>query len=154
MDMDFPYFQNAAPQPYHPQQFVPLPPTPSQSNSISDDYNSNPSPPVRARFHTFKSNPLSVLTPVQDANYDFSFDNNYNHFPQNGGLSKTPLSAHHNHKPSLSTANNQNGRGGAFEIQEPLSLNTQNINPNGSNSDDDDNMTPAQSRRKAQNRAA
>jgi hypothetical protein len=148
--MDYPYFQNAAPQPY---QYVGLPPTPSQSASISDlDYNSNPSPPVRARSHTFKSNPLSVLTPVQDANYDFSYDS-FNHFPQNGGMPKTqtPLSEHH--KPSLSNANNHSGHG-PFEIPEQLSVTTQGINPPGSNSDDDDNMTPAQSRRKAQNRAA
>jgi hypothetical protein len=62
MDMEYPYFQNAAPQLYHPQQFVPLPPNPSQSNSISNDYNSISSPPVCARFRILRYNSFFVLT--------------------------------------------------------------------------------------------
>lgn len=150
--MDYPYFQTATPQAY-PYVPVGLPPTPTQTNSISEhDFSSNPSPPVRSHFHTLDSDPLSILTPIQDGNYDFQFES-YNHFSQNtqNGLHHKPQTPHpQHHKPSYGATPRPNSNN-----QDPDSgMNNGNGNQPGSNSDDEDNMTPAQTRRKAQNRAA
>jgi len=141
--MDYPYF-TAAPQPY---QFLGLPPTPAHTGSANSDDFSN-SPPVRSQpfsYVTYQS-PTSLTTKQQDAFDQFqSFD--YNPFTASNGLppqdqNKPPTPQH---KPSIVSANN------GFEM--PADMNNDEMR-RGSNSDDDDNMTPAQSRRKAQNRAA
>jgi len=141
--MDYPYF-TAAPQPY---QFLGLPPTPAHTGSANSDDFSN-SPPVRSQpfsYVTYQS-PTSLTTKQQDAFDQFqSFD--YNPFTASNGLppqdqNKPPTPQH---KPSIVSANN------GFEM--PVDMNNDEMR-RGSNSDDDDNMTPAQSRRKAQNRAA
>ena len=174
--MDYPYF-TAAPQPY---QFLGLPPTPAHTGSANSDDFSN-SPPVRpiisqsqsqsqshshthSQFHTSQSQSLSSSSsyPVpslltykpQDA-FDFqNFDTLNPHVnaaaAANNGLPvakpPTPLSQH---KGSVS---------GSATQQNTYEINNGDMNDDsmrrGSNSDDDDNMTPAQSRRKAQNRAA
>jgi AP-1-like factor len=135
--MAYQYF-TAAPQPY---QFVGLPPTPAHTGSTgSDDFNN--SPPVRDQFNTSYSR--YVLTPKQDT-FDYQNYDAFQHFNANGIPPKppTPLSQH---KPSMSnSANNK------YEIMNG-DMNDDAMR-RGSNSDDDD-MTPAQSRRKAQNRAA
>lgn len=138
--MDYPYF-TAAPQPY---QFLGLPPTPAHTGSANSDDFSN-SPPVRDHFHTIQSYSQAFLTPKQDAFEFQNFDAFNQHFNANGIQPKppTPLSQH---KPSISNSNHN------------YEMNNGDMNDDamrrGSNSDDDDNMTPAQSRRKAQNRAA
>lgn len=138
--MDYPYF-TAAPQPY---QFLPLPPTPAHTGSSNSDDFSN-SPPVRDHFHTLQSYSQSFLTPKQDAFEFQNFDAFNQHYNANGIQVKppTPLSQH---KPSVSNSNH------IFDIANGDQ--NDDANRRGSNSDDDDNMTPAQSRRKAQNRAA
>jgi AP-1-like factor len=133
--MDYPYF-NAAPQPY---QFLGLPPTPAHTGSANSDDFSN-SPPVRVQSFSYVTY-QSPLTVRQDAFDQFqTFD--YNQFAPNGLPQPKPPTPQH--KPSIS-ANN------GFDM--PLDMNDDAMR-RGSNSDDDDNMTPAQSRRKAQNRAA
>jgi AP-1-like transcription factor len=144
--MDYPYFTSAAPQAY---PFVGLPPTPSHTNSISEhDFSSNPSLPVRSHFpFPFKSDPLFILTPMQDANYDFQFEGYNQHFTQ---TPHTPHSQHNGQKSSFSNPRPATGHG----LEPDMGINTNPVKQAGINSDDDDNMTPAQSRRKAQNRAA
>jgi len=140
--MDYPYF-TAAPQPY---QFLGLPPTPAHTGSANSDDFSN-SPPVRDHFHTVQSYSQSFLTPKQDAfeyqNFD-AFNQHYN--TNSNGIQPKPPTPLSQHKPSISNSNHN------YEV------NNGDMNDDarqrGSNSDDDDNMTPAQSRRKAQNRAA
>ncbi|TVY17448.1 Fluconazole resistance protein 3 [Lachnellula arida] len=157
--MDYPYFTTAAPQAY---PFVGLPPTPSHTNSISEhDFCSNPSPPVRSQFPTssFKPDPLFILTPVQDANFDFQFEGFNQHFTQNtqNALHKPPQTPHsqpNGHKPSFSSSRNGHGLDQDLGINTNTNTNINPVNLAGSNSDDDENMTPAVSRRKAQNRAA
>ncbi|KAF4630740.1 hypothetical protein G7Y89_g7396 [Cudoniella acicularis] len=141
MDSGYPYF-TAAPQAY---PFLGLPPTPAHTGSANSDDFSN-SPPVRDHFHTLQSHTLSILTPTQDASsYDFQNFDAYQQFNGNGLVKPpTPLSQH---KPSIS-----NGVNNGFDIN--LDLNDDGMRRGGSNSDDEDNRTPAQSRRKAQNRAA
>jgi len=107
-----------------PYQFLGLPPTPAHTGSANSDEFSN-SPPDAFEFQ--------------------NFDAFNQHFNANGIQPKppTPLSQH---KPSISNSNHN------------YEMNNGDMNDDamrrGSNSDDDDNMTPAQSRRKAQNRAA
>ena len=137
--MDYPYF-TAAPQPY---QFLGLPPTPAHiSSSNSDDFSN--SPPVRDHFHTLQSYSQPFLTPKQDVFEFQNFDAFNQQFNANDIQAKppTPLSQH---KPSISTSNN-------YEINNG-DQNDDSMR-RGSNSDDDENRTPAQARRKAQNRAA
>lgn len=136
--MDYPYF-TAAPQPY---QFLGLPPTPAHTGSANSDDFSN-SPPVRPEPFSYVSyqSPHN-LTSRQDAFDQFQTYDYSQQFPQNGLPQPTPPTPQH--KPSI-TANN------GFDMQ--MDMNADEMR-RGSNSDDDDNMTPAQSRRKAQNRAA
>jgi AP-1-like transcription factor len=138
--MDYPYF-TAAPQPY---QFLGLPPTPAHiSSSNSDDFSN--SPPVRDHFHTLQSYSQPFLTPKQDVFEFQNFDAFNQQFNANDIQAKppTPLSQH---KPSISTSNHN------YEINNG-EQNDDSMR-RGSNSDDDENRTPAQARRKAQNRAA
>jgi hypothetical protein len=127
--MDYPYF-TAAPQPY---QFLGLPPTPAHTGSANSDDFSN-SPPDAFEFQNFDT-----------------FNAHFNAAAAaNSGLPvakpPTPLSQH---KGSVS---------GSATQHNTYDINNGDMNDDsmrrGSNSDDDDNMTPAQSRRKAQNRAA
>ena len=138
--MDYPYF-TAAPQPY---QFLGLPPTPAHTTSANSDDFSN-SPPVRNPFHTVTYN--SFLTPRQDAFEQFQNFDAFNHYNANGLPAAKPPTPLSQHKPSVSSTANHNG----FDVNMDMS---EEAMRRGSNSDDDDNMTPAQSRRKAQNRAA
>jgi hypothetical protein len=88
----------------------------------------------------------SFLTPKQDAfefqNFD-AFNPHYN--PASNGIQVKPPSPLSQHKDSVSTSNHN------YEMNNGDQ--NDDSNRRGSNSDDDD-MTPAQSRRKAQNRAA
>lgn len=96
-------------------------------------------PPTPA--HTGSANSDDFSNSPPDAFDQFqSFD--YNQFASNGLPQPKPPTPQH--KPSISTNN-------GYDI--PLDMNDDSMR-RGSNSDDDDNMTPAQSRRKAQNRAA
>jgi AP-1-like transcription factor len=138
--MEYPYF--TAPQPY---QFLGLPPTPAHTSANSDDFSN--SPPVRDHFHNIQSYSQSFLTPKQDAFEFQNFDAFNQHFNANGnGIQPKPPTPLSQHKPSISNSNHN------------YEMNNGDMNDDamrrGSNSDDDDNMTPAQSRRKAQNRAA
>lgn len=143
--MDYPYF-TAAPQPY---QFlhVGLPPTPAHTGSANSDEYSN-SPPVRDEFLKVQPYSQSLLTAKQDAFDTFPNFGGYDHYGNSNGLPTnkppTPVSQH---KGSIGNAGNQNYDVNGGEVNN-------NGNQHGSNSDDDDNMTPAQTRRKAQNRAA
>ncbi|TAQ88578.1 hypothetical protein B7494_g3102 [Chlorociboria aeruginascens] len=127
--MDYPYYAPA--QPY---QFIGLPPTPEMINSGHSDDFSN-SPPVCSR-HPLTCHPLTEQdTFEQFPGYDaFNFVNH---------LAKPPSPPSTQPAPKSSTTNH------AFEM--PLDLNNDAARRE-SNSDDD--MTPAQSRRKEQNRAA
>lgn len=139
--MDYPYFTTAAPQPY---QFLDLPPTPAHTGSGNSDNYSN-SPPVRNHLFKEESYSHSFLTPKQDA-YEFQNFDAFNQQFNNGLPPAKPPTPVSQHKESM-------GNGG---MQFDMSNGDTNDDANrrGSNSDDDDNMTPAQSRRKAQNRAA
>lgn len=107
-------------------QFLGLPPTPVHTGSASDEYSNSP----------------------PDA-FDYqNFDNFNQHFNANGIPPVKPPTPLSQHKPSISGSVNQN-----YDTNSGLDVND-DVNRRGSNSDDDDNMTPAQSRRKAQNRAA
>lgn len=131
--MEYPYF-TAAQQPY---QYMGLPPTPGQTASTHSDEFSN-SPSVRVPFPRI----CSDLTRFQDGfNQYQSFD--YNPYAANGlPRAKPPIQQH---QPS-------NGTNNEYEV--PPSIQTDETQ-RGSNSDEDEkDMTPAQSRRKAQNRAA
>jgi AP-1-like factor len=142
--MDYSYF-NGAPQPY---QFLGLPPTPGHTGSAASDEFSN-SPPVRDQFHYVPRHSQTFLTPRQDAFDHFqNFDAFNQHF--NDGVPKPPT-PQSQHKPSISGVGNQ----AAFDTSSNFNMeaNDDSTRRGGSNSDDDD-MTPAQSRRKAQNRAA
>jgi AP-1-like factor len=133
--MEFPYFA-AAPQPY---QYLGLPPTPSHTHSANSDDFSNSSP-VRAQNFPYVPY-YSPLTTRQDAFDQFqAFDYNFTN-PSALPQAKPPTP---NHKLSIAAAS-------GFDM--PADHNDDSMR-RGSNSDDDDNMTPAQSRRKAQNRAA
>jgi len=133
--MEYPYF-TTAPQTYNPI-YLGLPPTPSHTNSAnSDDFSNSP---VRAPAFSYVQY-HSPLTATQDAFDQFqAFD--YNNFTPNG----IPQP-----KPPTPTHKSSNGVHNGFEIP----IDNDESMRRGSNSDDDDNMTPAQSRRKAQNRAA
>jgi AP-1-like factor len=176
--MDYPYY-TAAPQSY---QFLGLP-TPAHSGSAnSDDFSnspvrgaplnlaspisshnshyptqqdpspSSPHPPVYPPQH---HQPHHFLTQKQDA-FD-QYQQNYN-FPQfdtgtTNGLPPqpkppTPQSRHKGHKPSFNPKENETH---VFDMN--MEMPEDGIR-RGSNSDDDENLTPAQSKRKAQNRAA
>lgn len=133
--MDYPYF-TAAPQPY---QFLGLPATPAPTGSaISEDFSN--SPPVRAQPSSYVSY-QSPLTPRQDA-FDQYQPFDYNQFAPNGLPPAKPPT------PQLKSSTSLNH---GYDMASDM-----NDDParRGSNSDDDENMTPAQSRRKAQNRAA
>jgi AP-1-like factor len=137
--MAYPYY-NPAPQVY---PYLGLPPTPHGSNS--DEYST--SPPVRAHFYVVNPYGSPILTQRQDAtSSDFQNFDAYNQQFQNGLVKPpTPLSQNLDHKPAIG-----NGLSNTFDAN----LDPQNNTQQGSNSDDDENKTPAQSRRKAQNRAA
>lgn len=141
--MDYPYY-SAAPQPY---QFLGLPPTPAHTahagSANSDDFSN--SPPVRpAPFSYVTYQSPHSLTSRQDA-FDQYQNFDYSQFSHNGlPQSQQPKPPTPQHKPSI-PANN------GYDMQ--MDMNADEMR-RGSNSDDDDNMTPAQSRRKAQNRAA
>jgi len=93
-------------------------------------------PPTPAHTNT-NSDEFSNSPP--DAFDQFQNFDTYNHFNANG-LPKPPTPQPQ--KPSVN-----NGFDLGLDMQD-------DVNRRGSNSDDDENMTPAQSRRKAQNRAA
>ncbi|CAG8971281.1 hypothetical protein HYALB_00001447 [Hymenoscyphus albidus] len=130
------YYSNAN-YPIYPAPINHLPPTPN------DDY-----PPVGDHFHTVPPQPHSILTQTQDD----SFGNIYYEpqVPYAGHVkpSHTPISPYHeiNKTPTI-TPNISNN-----PFPEPP-LEANDPFRQGSNSDDED-RTPAQQRRKAQNRAA
>ncbi|RDW77483.1 hypothetical protein BP6252_05536 [Coleophoma cylindrospora] len=135
--MDYPYFQ-PAPQPY---QFLGLPPTPSHTNSAHSDEFSNGSPPME-QYDQFQQ-------------FDFGF-NNHNAMQQQIKPATPPHHQPQAHKPSISsTTQNVNPNHGLPEMSRAEMQDDINSRQRGgSNSEDEENMTPAQSRRKAQNRAA
>lgn len=142
--MEYQYFNTAAPQP--PYHFgLQLPPTPGHTGSEHSDQFSN-SPPVRD-FHNTQSSYPSTLTPKQDV-YDYQNYDSFNQQYASHGLpvAAKPLSPPIQHKP-VSNPVPQN-----YEVNNGGDAND-DANRRGSNSDDED-MTPAQTRRKAQNRVA
>ncbi|PBP24395.1 bZIP transcription factor [Diplocarpon rosae] len=144
--MDYPYFTSAAPQPY---QFLDLPPTPAQTGSGT--YSN--SPPVSSQSDTFQSPTEPCLTFQQDAFEYQTFDayNQLQHY--NNSIPQKPPTPVSAHKVPAG-----HGLGSTNENQSYETFNGGDINDEanirGSHSEDDENMTPAQSRRKAQNRAA
>ncbi|KAH8589646.1 hypothetical protein B0O99DRAFT_636599 [Bisporella sp. PMI_857] len=125
--MDYQYgHYNVTPQSAYPQYHQLGLQTPTHTGSANSDDFGN-SPPDVASFDQFP-------------NYDHHHQD-YGQYHHGLPHQKPPTPVH---KPAI-TANN------GFEISPDM--NDHGIN-RGSNSDDDDNMTPAQSRRKAQNRAA
>jgi len=123
--MDYPYFA-AAPHPHSQYQFLGQPPTPAHTNSAnSDEFSASPPD----AFDQFQSFDYSQFTP--------------NNIPQpNIAQPKPPTPQRHT--PSVSVSHG---------YEAPLDMND-DATRRGSNSDDDENMPPAQARRKAQNRAA
>lgn len=106
--------------------FLGLPPTPAHSGSANSDDFSN--------------------SPPDATSYDFQNFDTYNQQQFNGnGLVKPPTPLQH--KASIS-----NGINNGYDMG--MDLNDDAMRRGGSNSDDEDNRTPAQARRKAQNRAA
>jgi hypothetical protein len=98
-------------------------------------------PPTPAHTHPGSAHSDDYSNSPPDA-FEFQNFDPFNHFNGNNGMPTnkppTPISQHkpnHAYEPNNGDVSN-------------------NPNQQGSNSDDDDNMTPAQSRRKAQNRAA
>ncbi|CZT04768.1 related to YAP1-transcriptional activator involved in oxidative stress response [Rhynchosporium agropyri] len=143
--MDYPYFTTTTAQPF---QYLDLPPTPVHTGSSNSDHYSN-SPPVRSQNQFHKVQPFSepFLTPKQDA-FEYQNFDTFNQHYDNGMQPIKPPTPVSQHKPSISNGVNPN-----YDMIIGGDLND-DANRRGSNSDDDDNMTPAQSRRKAQNRAA
>ncbi|PMD16748.1 hypothetical protein NA56DRAFT_649054 [Hyaloscypha hepaticicola] len=107
-----------------PYQFLGLPPTPAHISSSNSDDFSN-SPPDVFEFQNFDA-----------FNQQFNANDIQAKPP-------TPLSQH---KPSISTSNHNYEINNGDQNEDSMRR--------GSNSDDDENRTPAQARRKAQNRAA
>ncbi|KAH7158117.1 hypothetical protein B0J13DRAFT_650917 [Dactylonectria estremocensis] len=166
-------------QPYH--QFMPIPPlTPSHSHSAaSDDFNTSP-PAVQAQPPSLQlclyppssgasTNP-SLLTTVllvqanyetlpQNANehfpaFDYAQGFNANPHPTSNGFPGPPTPPGHNvftqhqQQQRHGSVSNVNNSGQAADSV------SDDMNVTRGTSEEDDNMTPAQSRRKAQNRAA
>ncbi|KAH6697055.1 bZIP transcription factor [Plectosphaerella plurivora] len=154
MDFSQQYFVNA--QPY--QQFIGISPlTPSHSNSAaSDDFNATSPPDVYAEYPA-------------DQQYN-GFNGYPPHFAQNAPQPgfpgpPTPPNNHHVVQQQQHHAGAINGNAPAGVTAANLkqaaanaqhdAINVDDARRAGSNSDDDDeNKTPAQARRKAQNRAA
>ncbi|KAG0650102.1 Fluconazole resistance 3 [Hyphodiscus hymeniophilus] len=175
--MDYPYFTATA-----PQQYPFYPPTPAHSGSThSDDFSNSPVRGVplhlaspmssyHSHFSTHRrSSPSSPQAPVyqpqryhshhfltqkQDAFDQFQQNFDYSQFqdPNANGIppQAKPPTPQPQHQSSVSSNGNGNGNHG-YDMN--MEMNDEGTR-RGSNSDDDDNMTPAQSRRKAQNRAA
>lgn len=160
--MDYAAYFTSAPQPY---QFLNgLPPTPSHSHTVNSDDYINGSPAVSidscAEYHhTFTESP-------QQSNFDFQNFDAYNHFNASGlpepptpnSQPRTSLGPNSHDGSDLngmdlsgSAAGNGNRSGNAISGAE---MQGQRQGSNSGNEEDEENMTPAQSRRKAQNRAA
>lgn len=144
--MNFSYFSNPS-QPVH--SYMGLPPTPVHSLPNSSDEFSNGSgvvcPPRCGQAMQAARNPL--LIHAQEP-YDFQVFDPYTQY-NGGSLSEpqppTPQSIHKPTAPASQDSFEHNGDApGDQQLRQ------------GSNSEDEDNsnMTPAQARRKAQNRAA
>jgi len=136
--MDYQQYGQYAPQSTY-QPYLGMP-TPTHSGSAnSDDYGN--SPPVRAQsFHYLQYQ--SPLTVRQDAASSFDQFSTFDYNQFHTGL-PPPKSLTPQQKPAIPTTG----------YEAPQEMNDDSVR-RGSNSDDDENMTPAQSRRKAQNRAA
>ncbi len=146
--MDFSYF--TSPQPY---QFFALPPTPSQSNTPpSGDYR-----PVLStvRMSDDASSVLPSNTPPQQEQFDAAFaafQQNFRYDPsafvsqQRPSLSRSPTKS----TRKDSTMSDGNGHG----LQPIAADMTHEEQMRRSSSEEKETLTPAQSRRKAQNRAA
>lgn len=137
--MDYSYF-TAAPQPYH---FIGLPPTPAHSQTPkADDYN-NTDASVSISYVRISSYTYSILR--QD-----TFDPTaFQAFESSFRFDPTALIQPHSPTKSLPKsllAPNINSDGGGLDLEsEQMARDS---------SEEKDNLTPAQSRRKAQNRAA
>ena len=174
--MDYQYF-NQNPQPY---QFLGLPPTPAHTGSAnSDEFSNSPVGDVPLRLasatstrqshysaHRYSS-PSSPFLPVYPSQHHHSHQfltqkqDAFDQFQQNfdctqfnnstiDGLSRQVKPPTPQPQPITSVGSNVNSKP-SYEMS--TEMNDEGAR-RGSNSDDDDNMTPAQSRRKAQNRAA
>ncbi|KAM0193935.1 hypothetical protein ACHAPA_000260 [Fusarium lateritium] len=127
-------------QPYH--QFMPIPPlTPSHSHSAgSDDFNASPP-------ETFDGLPTSATDQFQTFDYASAQGFNANPHQPTSGFPGPPTPPGQN--VFASQAPQQ--QGGSMRNGSP---DEQSILRGGNGSEEDENLTPAQSRRKAQNRAA
>ncbi|KAL6410414.1 hypothetical protein AUP68_06836 [Ilyonectria robusta] len=130
-------------QPYH--QFMPIPPlTPSHSHSAaSDDFNTSPP-------ENYESLPQNSND--QFPAFDYSQGFNSNPHQPTGGFPGPPTPPGHNvfgqhQQRHGSVSNGMKSGQGAESVSDEM-------NVTRGTSEEDDAMTPAQSRRKAQNRAA
>jgi AP-1-like transcription factor len=148
--MDYSYF-SAGPQPY---QVFGLPPTPATTHTPQPEDYGNGSPPVCTSPKVDKSRLLYLIRHFQDQ-YDAqfqAFDPSFRF--DSGALGELPQSPtkslHRNSSISVNgvaEANGNTSNGMAID-------NGEEPNRARSSSEEKDNLTPAQSRRKAQNRAA
>jgi AP-1-like factor len=146
MDYNSNYFTASTQQYGFPVHQLPTP-GPGSLSIGSDDYSTN-SPPVRGSSYTSPSPPHSFLTRAQEANFhDFQTFDPYTQqqFPITKPLTP-PIQQLPKHTPQI---NNNPGLGGYdignFQDQEQERRDSPS---------DDEEKTPAQTRRKAQNRAA
>jgi AP-1-like factor len=144
MDYNTNYFAASTQQYGFPVHQLPTPGPPSLSMG-SDDYSTN-SPPVRVQSQTSRYPPYSFLTRKQEANFhDFQTFDPYTQ--QQFPITK-PLTPPTQQLPKQAPQINNNPGLGGYEIG-----NFQDQERRESPSDDEE-KTPAQTRRKAQNRAA
>lgn len=145
--MDYSSYFAASQQPFH---LMGLPPTPSHTHSGASDDFSNGSPSVSLLPADYVSSPHLLTSPSQlDAFEQFQDFDGFPHFAT--GIVKPPTPTPSAHQPIDVQP--------AAQLSQRKSSEQTNIDANsdqqqgGSNSDNED-MTPAQSKRKAQNRAA
>ncbi|KAM0356071.1 hypothetical protein ACHAPU_000465 [Fusarium lateritium] len=151
--MDFTGQYNfASSQPYH--QFMPIPPlTPSHSHSAgSDDFNASPPRTcadisVQTAQETYDGLPTSQNDQFQAFDYTSAQSFNANPHQSTSGFPGPPTPPGQNVFASQAQTHQQ--QGGSMRNGSP---DEQSIMRGGS--EEDENLTPAQSRRKAQNRAA
>ncbi|KPM40442.1 hypothetical protein AK830_g6087 [Neonectria ditissima] len=143
--MDFSGYNFPGAQPYH--QFMPIPPlTPSHSHSAtSDDFNTSPP-------ETFDALPQNPNDQFPAFDYSQGYSGNPHQPPAGFPGPPTPpgqnvYAAQHQQQRHGSVSNTMKPDRGVDSTSDDLNI------ARGT-SEDDESMTPAQSRRKAQNRAA
>lgn len=142
--MDYQYY--TAPAQNYP--FLGLPPTPAPSYTPHRDHPNDP--PVRGPTRPRTNPPDSIKQNTYHASNNYqAFDSSYHYNPNPlvPQVQQSPPPSQHT--PSL---------GASFESENPNSVSNDYDNPEQSqtrsSSEEKESLTPAQSRRKAQNRAA